>query len=129
LLNKNTAKYAKHKNDFDHLLQISNNIQIIQTLDDESKVSNLKWYKENTDAGKKYNKAIQKVIFEDSVPSDVLIVVGLADAILICNISQCMRDGWIDKHVANTLALGKSAYGKTYDHYIIPIQWFWTINF
>ena len=66
-------------------------------------------------------------MFNDGIPGDILVIVGLADSLLVCNFSQRIRDGWINNHVVNNLELVKSAYDDGYDHYNIPISWFTSI--
>jgi 5'-deoxynucleotidase YfbR-like HD superfamily hydrolase len=117
----------KFKEDVNHMLKVSRQIQFIQDLDEEQRVRDLTWYGAK-DKANEYAEIIDDKVFSDGMAGDVLIFVGLSDAILACNYSQKVREGLIDGHPVNNLELVKSAYGNTYDHYNIPLSWFTTLK-
>ena len=72
---------------------------------------------------------IKDKLFSGRKKYDVVVVVGLSDSIVVCNISELIRNGDIDGHIFNSCRLAYSAYGKkTDDHYKIPIEWFKTVQ-
>lgn len=76
------------------------------------------------------NDEIDEKLFPHNEEYDVLIIVGFSDSIVVCNVSELIRDKVIDRHIFNSCRLAYSAYSgeKTDDHYKIPIEWFKTID-
>ena len=116
----------------EHFLTIAKNGQFLVTLGPNSGASNIIW-SADTPKRAEFSKIIQDHLLKTGQESDIIFVIGLFDAILICNISQRMRDGYIIGHPFNSLQVALSAYEKsgdltTWDHYLIPIEWFYSIN-
>jgi len=119
------AKYNKHKKDYDYLLSVEKNNKYVQTIDNNHRITNIEW--KSGKQKEKYDKAIKEKIFTNSKPGDMVVVIGLTDSIIACNISYYMRLGYINQHAINSLELVQSAYDAGYDHYNIPIYWFESI--
>jgi len=117
----------KFQADVNHLKSIAKQIKFTQDLDEEGRVENLIW-SGSEEKKNEYEPIIESKFFSEGMAGDIIIVVGLSDAILVCNYSQKIREGFIDKHPVNNLQLVKSAYSNTYDHYNIPIEWFNSIE-
>jgi len=115
-----------------HFLKIAEKGKFLVTLGPDKGASNIIWSKD-TPKRAIYAKIIQDHLLKTGQSSDIVFVIGLFDAIVICNISQKMREGYIIDHPFNSLQVALSAYEKsgdltTWDHFLIPIEWFYSLN-
>jgi hypothetical protein len=123
----------------DYMMKKGNDGRVVKQLvvyDDEGQIYDI----EKGINGERYSEAFYKKMFpkikyvsgKTKPPPlyDMCCVIGLADCLLVCNISQKIRDGDIDEHVFNSLRLSASAYGGVSDDdsYKIPIEWFTTVK-
>jgi hypothetical protein len=122
----------------DYMMKKGNDGRVVKQLvvyDDKGQIYDI----EKGINGERYSDAFYKKMFPEikykggktkPLLYDMCCVIGLADCLLVCNISQKIRDGDIDQHVFNSLRLADSAYGgvSDSDSYKIPIEWFTTVK-